>query len=298
MSRRSRGTARARRPRWLIALPVVAIALAATWWVAGQSATPPSVPAPGGGASLAAYRPPDVHALAVLPTDPRTVIFGSHRGVLVSHDGGATWSAASGGAGDAMGLAAPAGSATMYAAGHDVLMRSDDGGATWSSVRPALPGTDIHGFAASPAAPGIQYAYVAGIGLFKSADDRSWTRIGDASGGTMSLAAAKGASGDVLIATTMDGIERSRDGGKNWERVSELGAAYVSAVGDHAYAVAGGAAFVSADGGMTWARRTFMRGGGALIAGAPSDPQLVYVVTDRFEVWRSPDGGATWERAG
>ena len=276
---------------------MLALALLAGWWFFGRALAPVAAPTDAG-AVLAAYRPPDLHALAVSPTDPRTVVFGSHRGVLVSHDAGATWSTVSGANGDAMGLALPVGSSTAYAAGHDVFFRSDDGGKSWTSLRPALPGTDIHGFAASPSTPGAVYAYVVGFGLFTSADGKTWSRIGDASGGTMSLAAAKGGASDVLIATTMEGVERSRDAGKTWERVPELGGAYVSAVGDHAYAVRGSSVFLSGDGGMTWTTRSFPRGGGALIAGSVNDPQLVYIVTDRFEVWRSRDGGSNWERAG
>lgn len=297
-SRRPAVTPR-RRP-WLAAVPILAVVLLAGWWFFGRAAAPitSTTGATGAGAVLASYRPPDLHALAVSPTDPRTVVFGSHRGVLVSHDAGATWSMLSGGNGDAMGLALATGSARAYAAGHDVFFRSDDGGRTWASLRPALPGTDIHGFAASPSTPGAVYAYVVGFGLFRSPDGTTWSRSGDASGGTMSLAAAKGAAGDVLLATTMQGVERSRDAGATWERVPQLGSAYVSAVGDRAYAVSGSAVYLSADGGLTWTTRPFPRGGGALIAGAATDAQLVYVVTDRLEVWRSRDAGTTWERAG
>lgn len=295
--RRSRNGTVARARPWLAVVALIGLALLVGWWFFGRAPAPVAAPT-GGSAVLAAYRPPDLHALAVSPSDARTVIFGSHRGVLVSHDGGATWSTVTGADGDAMGLAMPEGAGTIYAAGHDTFLRSDDGGQTWSSLRPALPGTDVHGLAASASTPGATYAYVVGFGLFKSVDGRTWSRVGDPSGGTMSLAATKTSTGDVLIATTMDGIERSGDGGKTWERVPELGAVYVSAVGDRAYAVAGNTAFVSTDGGVSWTRHPFPRGGGAVIAGAPTDPQLVYVITDTFEVWRSMDAGASWERAG
>lgn len=293
--RKRQATLNRRRP-WIAIVALVAAALVTAWWLLGR--TPVPVSAPSGSAILASYRPSDLHALAVSPADPRTVIFGSHRGVLVSHDGGATWSTVSGANGDAMGLALPAGSQTVYAAGHDAFFRSNDGGQSWVALRAAVPGTDIHGLAASASSPGTAYAYVVGSGLFKSSIAGTWSRIGDASGGTMSLASAKVGEGDVLIATTMEGVERSRDGGKTWVRVPELGTAYVSAAGDRAYAVAGSSVFVSADGGMTWAKHSFSRGSGALVAGAAGDPQLLYIVTERFEVWRSSDAGATWERAG
>ena len=254
---------------------------------------------PGAGTTLAAYRPADLHSLQVSPADERTVFFGHHRGMLVSQDRGATWTVVTGAAGDAMGVAMPAGSRTEFVAGHDVFFRSDDGGRTWSSLRPALPGTDIHGFAASAVNPNTFYAYVVGSGLFKSIDDgRTWQKAGDASGATMSMTVASAGGADVLYANTMEGVQRSRDGGRTWEPVRELGAATLNAVGETVYAAAGGAVFVSADGGMTWVRKTFTRGGAALVAPAPTNPKTVYLLTERLEVWRSLDGGASWERAG
>lgn len=300
MSRRTRSRQRpARRaavPRWLLVLASALAVLTAGWWFFVRDAGP----AVGGqtGVPLAAYRPPDIHALAVHPADAQTVIFGSHRGMLVSRDRGATWSPV-GPTGDAMGIAVPPGSRTAYAAGHDVFFRSDDGGRTWSSTRPALPGTDIHGLAASATRPSTFYAYVVGQGLYRSDDaGQSWQRGGGAPGSTMSLAAASGGGADVLFASTMEGVQRSRDGGATWERVPELAGAYVNAAGSVVYAAAGNAVFVSSDGGASWERRAFPRGELALIAPAPSDPKHVYVVTIRFEVWRSSDGGVSWERAG
>lgn len=42
---------------------------------------------------------------------------------------------------------------------------------------------------------------------------------------------------------------------------------------------------------------SFPRNAG-LIAVAPADTDLVYVVTDRREVWRSSDAGTTWAKVG
>ncbi|MDQ6858493.1 MAG: YCF48-related protein [Chloroflexota bacterium] len=299
MPRRSQRARRAQRRPWRVGLAAAAavFALGGGWWLFTR--TPVSTATSGTGTTLAAYRPADVHALQVSSTDERTVVFGHHRGMLVSHDGGALWSQASGANGDAMGVALAPGSRTQFAAGHDVFMRSDDGGVTWSAIHPALPGTDIHGFAASAVSANTFYAYVVGSGLFKSSDTgTTWQKAGDASGGTMSMTVAKAGGADVLYANTMDGVQRSRDGGRTWAAVPEVGSATLNAVGETVYAAAGGAVLVSTDGGMTWARKPFARGGAVLVAAAPSNPQIVYALTERLEVWRSPDGGTTWERAG
>lgn len=249
---------------------------------------------------LAAHRPPDLHALVVDPTEPRTVLFGHHQGMLVSTDAGATWSRVRGANGDAMGIAIPAAGSTAFAAGHDVFYRSDDGGATWRSTRPALPGTDIHGFTASAVSPARFFAYVVRYGLFQSDDGgNTWRRVGDAPGSTMSLAAVRSAGADLLFASTMEGVARSRDSGRTWEPAGEVArASHVSAAGEQLYAAARGAVHASVDSGATSQARVFPRGGAALVAVAPSNPRLVYVVTDRLEVWRSTDAGVTWERSG
>ena len=295
-SQRARHPVHRSRLPWIAGVIVAASIVAGGWFFLRP---PSSAAVPAVGTTLAAYRPADMHALQVSPVDERTVVFGHHRGMLVSHDGGALWMPASGANGDAMGVALPPGSRTQFAAGHDVFMRSDDGGATWSSVRPALPGTDIHGFAASAVTPNTFYAYIVGSGLFKSADSgTTWQKAGDASSGTMSMTVAKTGGTDVLYANTMDGVQRSRDGGRTWESVREVGGAMLNAVGETVYAAAGTAVLVSSDGGLTWERKAFTRGGASMVAAAPSDPKTVYVLTERFEVWRSANSGASWERVG
>jgi photosystem II stability/assembly factor-like uncharacterized protein len=282
-----------------VAGALVAALIGAVVWLANSEASPLRTGASADGASLASYRPPDLHALVVSPNDPQTITFGHHQGMLISRDGGATWRPLSGASGkDAMGVALPPGSKTALAAGHDIFMRSDDGGQTWSAVRPALPGTDIHGFTASATQPNTFYAYVVGFGLFKSADDgTSWAAVGQPPGSTMSLAAARSGSAEVLFASTMEGMARSADGGRTWDALRDVPAGSVSAIGGIVYVADRATVMASIDGGRTWQRRSFPRNAG-LIAVAPTNTDLVYVVTDRREVWRSSDAGATWAKVG
>lgn len=295
MSRKTRPRAKrpVRRPWWPLAL-ALGVAVLSGWYLFGRDTGTGYVGETGG--SLASYRPSDVHALAVHPTDGNVVVFGSHRGMLVSRDAGKTWTPI-GPAGDAMGISMPPGSQTAYAAGHDVLFRSDDGGETWRKERPALPGTDIHGLAASAVTPGRFYAYVAGQGLFRSDDGgTTWARAAAAPGSTMSMAVAMSGDKDILFASTMEGVQRSRDGGATWEPVREIGSAYVAASASRVYAAAGTRVFFSGDGGMRWEQRTFTGGNAVLVAPAATDPETVYVVAEGFAVWRSTDAGRTWER--
>ena len=116
--------------------------------------------------------------------------------------------------------------------------------------------------------------------------------------GSTHFLAVTGASGDVLIAVTAEGLRRSADAGRSCQAVPDVAASYISAVDGSVYVAAGLSVFISPDAGVTWQRKSFPPGRAALIAPAPSRPEIVYVVTDRFEVHRSRDGGSTWERAG
>lgn len=277
----------------LAVLAAVAVAFVA-WWVTDAQRN-----APKGGVALAALRPPDIHALSVLPDDERALVFGSHAGLAISRDAGATWSKVAGANVDAMSIAMPSGSRTAIIAGHDVYLRSDDGGASWRPGRSGLPGTDVHGFAASVRDPNTFYAYVVGAGLLRSADvGASWTAIPGAPPSTHSLTVARSSAGDVIFAVAAEGLRRSADAGRTWQAVPDVAAASVSAAGDIVYAASGANIFVSGDAGASWQRRAFPPRRAVLIAPAPSRPETIYVVTDRFEVHRSRDGGSTWERVG
>jgi len=286
----------AQRGRWVVALAVVvaAVIVIAGWWAVDAQRRPSPA-----GVALAALRPPDVHALSVLPDDERALVFGSHAGLAISRDGGASWSKIDSANVDAMSIAMPPGSRTAIIAGHDVYLRSEDGGAIWRPGRSGLPGTDIHGFAASARDPNTFYAYVVGAGLQRSGDGGvSWTTLPGAPQSTHSLTVARSSAGDVIFAVTAEGLRRSADAGRTWQAVSDVPAAYVSAAGDIVYAAGGGSVFISTDAGASWQRMRFPPGRATLIASAPSRPETIYVVTDRFEVHRSRDGGGTWERVG
>ena len=111
----------------------------------------------------------DFHSLAFSLTNPDTVYFGHHGGLLISQNGGKDWEATALENADAMALAfPPSDPQTMYAAGHDVFFKSTDGGQTWESVSTNLPGTDIHGFTVDPENASHVYAHVVGFGIFGS----------------------------------------------------------------------------------------------------------------------------------
>lgn len=77
----------------------------------------------------------DFHSLAFSLTEPETIFFGHHHGLLVSHNGGKDWEPTTLNNADAMALALPPSDPQiLYAAGHEVFFKSTDDGRSWESV--------------------------------------------------------------------------------------------------------------------------------------------------------------------
>jgi len=131
------------------------------------------------------------------------------------------------------------------------------------------------------------------------------TGIGGA-GGMFTPMACPGDPNFMLLSCDMSGSYRSLDGGNSWELIpyrqlnSSIGC-YPLFVGDAVYWVSGPTLKVSRDKAATWqtvAEPSPWAGGIQHLAALEPEgrPAVLFVVaTDG--VWRSPDAGATWERA-
>lgn len=246
----------------------------------------------------------DYHSLAISPADPETVFFGHHGGVKKSTDGGRTWEDLAISQ-DAMGMAiAPTDPSLLYIAGHDVFARSTDGGQTWQTLRPTLPGTDIHGFAMSPSDPEHLYAFVAETGgVYESRDGgQSWEPLpGEAPQGIMGLAVVAGEPETILAGTMRQGVMRSRDGGKTWRSAGGTlpggATAFATSPAQPGLAYAGTAdgVYRSDDSGASW-QPVGPRGVRVMaVATSPKDPRVIQAVDAEGRVYRSGDGGASWD---
>jgi photosystem II stability/assembly factor-like uncharacterized protein len=239
---------------------------------------------------------PDYHSLLVAPSDADAVVLGTHDGLYRSADGGRTWNAASLSGQDAMNLAR-VGQEVVWAAGHNVLAKSEDGGETWQDVRPeGLPGLDVHGFAVDPRDAQTLWAAIAGQGLYRSSDGgRSFSLVSREVGrGVMALAVTP--DGRVIAGDMQQGVMVSADAGKSWKRMHEAALMGLAINPDDPRLIlaTGPGILVSRDGGKTWDEALALADGAGPVAWAPSAPQTAYVVGFDRTLYKTTNGGETW----
>lgn len=188
-------------------------------------------------------------------------------GLIVSQDGGRTWTQRSlGGVADLHALTVTGGDRPALLAWDalaNALLRSADGGATWAT----LPSDALA-----------------------------------AAGGVLALD-ARPTDAERVFAATARGLWRSEDSGATWFPTGLQGPP-VTAVRQlddgalWAFAIApGGGLQRSRDGGATWTRVAAPIGADAYataIAAAAVDPDVMFVATSTAGILRSEDAGATW----
>jgi hypothetical protein len=296
-----RGRARRRRPwykrsearTWGTAITIAGVALAAL--LVTRDSTPeqtsPSTPVVGG----------DLHSLTVDPANPSRVFIGSHSGVSVSLDAGATWAPIESLEGaDAMGWAFT--DDAILVGGHPGLEVSTDGGNAFEPRNDGLPNTDIHALGAGD---GIIYAASPAVGVLASTDDgRSWeVRTGQVGHAFMGRILVDPKDPDHLIAPDMSaGAVESMDGGRTWNALGGVeGAMWVTwdpSDTDHVIVATTGSAMESTEGGGSWDSLDIPEGA-SLVEMSPDDPEVLYAaVLDAPEahVFVSSDGGQTWRQ--
>ena len=244
----------------------------------------------------------DFHSLAFSPTEPETIFFGHHDGLLVSHNGGKDWQPTTFSNADAMALAAPPSNPQiMYAAGHEVFYKSTDAGKTWTTITTDLPGLDIHGLTVDPENAERVYAHVVGFGIFSSEDGGSqWTKLSDTVPPSAYNLAVGESSASLFVAAGQAGLWHSTDGGRTWAQVSQLpdegavAVTYVRANRRLYVTTLGNAAglYVSGDNGQSW-KATSLKGTFLAIAVSPLESDHIVVVSDQGDVFASRDGGLT-----
>lgn len=282
------------RSPWIVRgalLALVVVASIPLVWLGLRGGDSPARPTQG------LPRTSDYHSLLVSPTDPNTLLLGTHQGLYRSIDGGASWRFDVLSGRDAMNLARPS-AETMWAAGHLVLAKSVDAGSTWKDVEPnGLPSLDVHGFAVDPRDPDTLYAAIAGKGLFRSTDGGdSFSLASDVVGpGVMALAVL--ADGTILAGDMQrEVLASSADGGLSWKRLvrGQIMGLAVNPERPREILASGAGVLRSSDGGKSWEKALSLPAGGGPVAWSASDPARAYVVGFDRSLHRTDDGGATW----
>lgn len=159
--------------------------------------------------------PVDFHAMDVSPADPAT-IYGLFGALQVSRDGGKTWAIAGEPPEGVIALSAGAGSADrLNAATGSGLYLSEDAGRSWQPL--AFEGAVVS--LVEAAADGAVYAFVPGKGLFRAPEaGAGFAPLGDTFGEAVPLYLAidPGDAAHLFVATHLNTLLESRDGGRIW----------------------------------------------------------------------------------
>ncbi len=285
---------------WLAAAsPLILTAAILAIWLPSRGGDS-STSSPNAPAKAAASLPdtPDYHSLLIDEHDPGHLWLGTHYGLYESSDGGRTWSQAGLGGLDAMNLGR-SGSQTAWAAGHDTFAKSTDGGASWSNVIPkGLPTLDIHGFAVDPRNPRHLYAAVAGQGLYQSTDAAASFSLVSKSVGPGVMALAVAPDGRILAGDMQQGLLVSRNGGSSWNVMLSEGLAGLAINPKRPVrmlATGSSGVSLSTDGGSTWHVAQPIPDGAGPVAWAPSKPSVAYAVGFDRVLYKSVNGGASWQ---
>jgi photosystem II stability/assembly factor-like uncharacterized protein len=271
-----------------------------------------------------------VRALAVHPRDPRTLYAGTEQGLFRSTDGADNWTRVESPLNGLQiwSLLLLPHAPDMILAGTcpSRIFRSTDGGRSWTEPHVHLPQdcpriihTRVTTLFADPADREAVWAGVEIGGLYRSRDGgQSWQAIGrglsslDIHG--VAIVPGNGRPKRLLASTNND-LNLSTDDGETWQPLrigTMLPWSYCRGMAQllhrpevillgNGEGPPGSAGVVarSTDAGASWeAARMPGRANSTLwnFAVHPADPELVYASSVSGELYRSNDGGATWEK--
>ncbi|HET6569066.1 MAG TPA: hypothetical protein VFG50_13960 [Rhodothermales bacterium] len=255
---------------------------------------------------------PRISAIASDPTDPDVLYLGAGNGVLRTEDGGRSWRITTDWhVTEAQDIAVdPNAPEQVYVATPYGIWRSRDHGQTWTGPAAVLPPDRMftQTLAIDRTRAGRLFAGT-WDGLFLSEDGgASWAAVSPFDGPVLDVEQSPNAPGVWLAGAQGNGVFRSGDGGRTWQRVGgSLSDKVVYSVAmdplnarNMAAAGWGTGVYVSTDGGETWARR-----GSRLpvqnvyeVLFDAVRPGRLWAATVEQGIFRSDDLGRTWQPAG
>ncbi len=262
-----------------------------------------------------------VHDLAIDPQGPWKVYATTPDGLLLTNDGGATWSRTEEAGipfreNDRFVVAIdPQDPLTVYAVTSCELSKSVDGGHSWSRIPLAdFETCAITDLTIDPQRPTTLYATndYGGTGrhaegtIQKSEDAGTvWTDISDGIWAAAFYAVVVDPSqSSTLYAGTSAGVWKSVDGGASWSEartgLPRRGSVFALAIDSRRpstlYAGSDDGVYKSSDGGLSWESSPQAELGAPvdLLRIAPDDPDVVYAGTRTRGIHKSRDGGHTW----
>ena len=240
--------------------------------------------------------PADIAGSAFSVTEEGTLLWGTiGNGILRSTDSGRSWQQVH----ESTVLSFAANGNTLYAGHSDGLSVSVDDGITWISL-PHPPIHDLRQILVVDGQPLLIGAY-AGLQRYYS-KKQAWTSL--SAPGTP-LSTIEHVIGDVLVASSLEGLAHSVDGGQTWQTVLRGTYGHLA----HLTFLADGtgcAGSVNAayllytwDGGIHWQPRDTPLGTFPLVALQITTDGLLAATYDpvqsRVRVWHSLDKGTTWQ---
>ena len=302
----------------LIMLGGVAAALVATAigmaWLRGPGS---AVSSPEGAPPLNIMH---AHAALLVP-NTNVALVAHHNGLLRSTDDGINWLPVGQITGDVSSLVGSeaTGSAIFLATG-DKVMSSADRGVTWLPSGSPSSGGRIEALAVGDNQPTMLYAYVAGKGLYSTADLQKWGAVGSQlTTDVVGMAFRPGPLAALYVASPGEGVLASGDEGRTWGSANGLlnSALPTLAVRALTFGAESGDQFTepdgtrltgamytgtdlglfkTIDGGSSWSPMP-LREPLAAVSSRSNPTPLLLAVDSRSRLWRSEDKGNSWNIA-
>jgi len=252
------------------------------------------------------------HGLAVDVNDPKKLLIATHNGLFMLQNDKDLYQVGPK-KDDYMGFSPhPTDSNTFFTSGHPKgggnigFQKTSDGGKSWQKVSDGINGpVDFHAMTVSRVNPNLAYGSYAGK-LQRSLDGgKKWEQIDTNLTNVISLVSDPVDANTVYAATT-DGIMSSSDQGNTWaDAAPDVSGAAVTVLAINQTQTTEWISFSeklglakSSDSGKSW--KTLKIGAGddivLQIANDNKNPQVTYALTRANVVYKTTDGGESWQK--